>query len=87
MAFQVGSLISMLPAIFLSGFIFPIRSMPHGLQILTYAVPARYFLVIARGIILKGAPLTAYLGDLLFLVLYAAIVLSIAWRRLARQSR
>jgi ABC-2 type transport system permease protein len=87
MAFQVGSLISMLPAIFLSGFIFPIRSMPHLLQILTYAVPARYFLVIARGIILKGAPLTAYAGDLVFLVLYAAIVLSIAWRRLARQSR
>jgi ABC-2 type transport system permease protein len=87
MAFQVGSLISMLPAIFLSGFIFPIRSMPAVLQLLTYAVPARYFLVIARGIILKGAPLTAYGGDLLFLVLYAAIVLSIAWRRLARQSR
>jgi len=87
MAFQVGSLISMLPAIFLSGFIFPIRSMPHVLQILTYAVPARYFLVIARGIILKGAPLTAYGGDLLFLVLYAAIVLAVAWRRLARQSR
>ena len=87
MAFQVGSLISMLPAIFLSGFIFPIRSMPAVLQAITYAVPARYFLVIARGIILKGAPLTAYLGDLAFLVLYAAIVLAIAWRRLARQSR
>jgi ABC-2 type transport system permease protein len=83
MAFQVGSLTSMLPAIFLSGFIFPIRSMPHVLQILTYAVPARYFLVISRGIILKGAPLTAFVGDLGFLLLYGAVVLAFAWRRLA----
>jgi ABC-2 type transport system permease protein len=87
MAFQVGSLTSMLPAIFLSGFIFPIRSMPHVLQAITYAVPARYFLVIARGIILKGAPLTAFLGDLGFLVLYGAIVLAFAWNRLAKSVR
>ena len=82
MAFQVGALTAMLPAIFLSGFIFPIRSMPGALQVVTYAVPARYFLVILRGIILKGAPLTAFLGDLGFLALYAAVVLGIAWRRL-----
>ena len=84
MAFQVGSLTSMLPAIFLSGFIFPIRSMPHVLQLITYAVPARYFLVIARGIILKGAPLTAFLGDLGFLLLYGTVVLAFAWRRLVK---
>jgi ABC-2 type transport system permease protein len=82
MAFQVGSLTSMLPAIFLSGFIFPIRSMPKALQLLTYAVPARYFLVISRGIILKGAPLSAYIGDLGFLLLYGIVVLAFAWRRL-----
>lgn len=87
MAFQVGSLTSMLPAIFLSGFIFPIRSMPRVLQLVTYAVPARYFLVISRGIILKGAPLSAYLGDLGFLVLYGAVVLAIAWHRLVRGER
>ena len=84
MAFQVGSLTSMLPAIFLSGFIFPIRSMPEALQLLTYAVPARYFLVISRGIILKGAPLTAYLGDLGFLLLYGIVVLAFAWRSLVK---
>ena len=84
MAFQVGSLTSMLPSIFLSGFIFPIRSMPAVLQLITYAVPARYFLVISRGIILKGAPLTAYLGDLGFLLLYGLIVLAFAWRRLVK---
>ncbi len=87
MAFQVGSLLSMLPTIFLSGFIFPIRSFPRALQILTYAIPARYFLVISRGIIVKGAPLTTYLDDMGFLTIYAALMLAIAWRRLITEQR
>ena len=85
MAFQVGMASSMLPAIFLSGFIFPIRSMPWPIQVLSHAVPARYFLVIVRGIILKGASLLSYLDDLAFLVLYATVVLGIATARLTRR--
>lgn len=85
LAFQAGSVMSMLPAIFLSGFIFPIRSMPRVLQWLTYAVPARYFNVILRGVILKGVGLGPYLTDLCFLVLYAAVVLTIAYARLTRR--
>jgi ABC-2 type transport system permease protein len=86
MAFQLGSLTSMLPAIFLSGFIFPLRSMPAVLQALTYAVPARYFLVIARGIILKGAPLRAFAGDMMFLLIYGAAVLALAWNRVVKDN-
>lgn len=85
MAFQVGMVSSMLPAIFLSGFLFPIRSMPLPLQALTYAVPARYFNVILRGVILKGAGLSPYGRDLGFLVLYAAVVMTIAYTRLTRR--
>ncbi len=85
MAFQVGSVISMLPAIFLSGFIFPIRSMPAPVQAITYIVPTRYFLVVLRGIILKGAGLDRYGRDLGFLVLYAAVVLAVAYVRLVRR--
>jgi ABC-2 type transport system permease protein len=85
MAFQVGAVTSMLPALFLSGFIFPIRSMPLVLQALTYAVPARYFNVILRGIILKGVGLGPYLWDLGFLVLYATVVMGIAYARLAQR--
>lgn len=85
MAFQVGSLVSMLPAIFLSGFIFPIRSMPAVLQAITYAVPARYFNVVLRGVILKGAGLESYPRDMLFLVLYAVVVLGLAYVRLSRR--
>ncbi len=85
MAFQVGMVTSMLPAIFLSGFIFPIRSMPLALQLITYAVPARYFNVILRGVILKGAGLGPYLGDVGFLLLYAVLVNGIAYARLTRR--
>ena len=44
----------MLPMIYLSGFIFPIENMPPVIQAVTYAIPLRYFLVIVRGIFLKG---------------------------------
>ena len=85
MAFQVGTLTSMLPAIFLSGFIFPIRGMPDALQLITYAVPARYFITVMRGVILKGAGLRPYAQDMAFLVLYAAVVMTIASVRLTRK--
>jgi ABC-2 type transport system permease protein len=85
MAFQVGMVTSMLPAIFLSGFIFPIKSMPFPVQIVSYAVPARYFNVVLRGIILKGGGLASYWDDVLFLVAFAVVVMGIAARRLSRR--
>jgi ABC-2 type transport system permease protein len=85
MAFQMGMVVSLLPAILLSGFIFPIRSMPAVVQAITYAVPARYFLVVVRGIILKGAGLAPYARDIAFLALYGTVVLGIAYFRLTRR--
>lgn len=85
MAFQLGTITSMLPAIFLSGFIFPIRSMPEVLQAVTYLVPARYFLVILRGIVLKEQPLAAYPRDFALLAAFAIAVLGLAWLRLIRE--
>jgi ABC-2 type transport system permease protein len=85
MAFQVGAVSSMLPAIFLSGFIFPIRGMPEVLQYLTYAVPTRHYLVVLRGVVLKGTDLSPYGRPMLYLGLYAAVVLAVASVRLARR--
>jgi ABC-2 type transport system permease protein len=85
MAFQAGAVGSMLPAIFLSGFIFPLHNMPEALQVVSYAVPARYYLVILRGVILKGAPLAAYPDQAVFLLLYAVAVSALAWVRLTRR--
>jgi ABC-2 type transport system permease protein len=84
-AFQLALLISLLPTLILSGFIFPIASMPHALQLITTLVPARYFLIALRGIVLKGAPLATLAAPLLALGLYAAAMLSLASLRLARE--
>jgi ABC-2 type transport system permease protein len=69
----------------LSGFIFPISSMPPALQLVTYAVPARYFLVALRGIVLKGTSLVHLVPQIAALVLYSAAVLGLSTLRLARE--
>lgn len=85
MAFQIGAVASMLPAIFLSGFIFPIRSMPQVLQWITYAVPTRYYLIVVRGIMLKGYGLGPYWEQTVFLTIYATVVFGLAFFRLSRE--
>jgi ABC-2 type transport system permease protein len=59
--------------------------MPLAVQALTYVVPARYFNVILRGVILKGADLMTYAQDLAFLLLYASVTLGVAYARLSRK--
>ena len=63
MAFQLALLTSFLPTLMLSGFIFPdLRACRRSLQAVTYVVPARYFLVALRGIVLKGVGVAALLA-------------------------
>lgn len=57
-AILLAFIVTLIPGLLLSGFIFPISSMPAPVQIITYLIPARYFLVIVRGIFLKGAGFT-----------------------------
>jgi ABC-2 type transport system permease protein len=84
-AFQGGLLVSLLPAMLLSGFIFQIRAMPELLQVITYAIPARYYLVILRGVIIKGSGLGPYLDQMAGLALFAVATLGLASLRLARE--
>jgi len=84
-AFQMALLVSFLPTLMLSGFIFPISSMPRFLQVVTYAVPARYFLIALRGVVLKGAGLEAFGIELIALAVFAVVVLVLASARLRRQ--
>jgi ABC-2 type transport system permease protein len=51
---QISTFFFMMPAFILSGFAFPLENMPQWIQYLTYANPLRYFLVIIRGVFLKG---------------------------------
>ena len=83
-ALFVPLLVSLLPTLMLSGFIFPIASMPEFLQTITRLVPARYFLVALRGIVLKGSGAAQHLPEFGALALYASVVLGLASLRLAK---
>jgi ABC-2 type transport system permease protein len=86
-AFQIAVLTSYMPTLMLSGFIFPISSMPTALQVVTYAVPARYFLTILRGIVLKGVGLLQFWQDLAALMVFATVMLALSSLRLKREWR
>jgi len=85
LAFQVVALLAFLPTMLLSGFVFPISSMPVAIQVITHIVPARYFLVALRGIVLKGTGLHEFWPQLAALALYTTIVLGLASVRLSRE--
>jgi ABC-2 type transport system permease protein len=86
-AFQLAVLVSFLPTLMLSGFIFPIASMPAALRAVTYIVPARYFLIALRGIVLKGVGVPIIWPQLVSLGVYATFVLLLASLRLRSQWR
>jgi ABC-2 type transport system permease protein len=71
---------TMLPSTLLSGMIFPISSMPRPLQIISNIVPARWFIIVARGIMLKGVGLTFLWRETLVLSIMTAILLIAAVR-------
>ncbi len=84
-AFQVALLSSLLPTMMLSGFVFPISSMPVVVQWITHIVPARYFLVVLRAIVLKGAGASAFWEQLVALGMFATVALGLASLRLRRE--
>ena len=71
----------MLPMLYLSGFIFPIENMPEIIQPITYLIPLRYYLVIVRGIFLKGVGLEAFWMDAALMLIWGVGVLSLATMR------
>jgi ABC-2 type transport system permease protein len=73
----------MMPTLLLSGFIFPLDSLPRVLQWLSYVVPARWFLTIVRGIMLKGAGLATLWQETLVLVGMTLLFLARGSRGLA----
>lgn len=84
-AFQVALLSSFLPTFILSGFVFPISSMPAPIQLVTHIVPARYFIVALRSIVLKGVGVEAFWWNLVALAIFATVMLGLASLRLSRE--
>jgi len=78
---MMGALIgTMLPTTLLSGFIFPIESMPWALRALSYIVPARWFVLVARSVMLKGVGLAYLWRPTAVLVAMAAVLLAASTR-------
>lgn len=69
------------PMIYLSGFVFPIENMPRAIQPLTYLIPLRYYLVIVRGIFLKGVGLETLWPQALALLAWGVTILTMATLR------
>ncbi len=80
-AMMMALTITLLPTMMLSGLVFPIASMPWALQQLTYLIPARYFLLIVRGILLKGSGFEQLMVPVLALGAMALVFLVVAIRR------
>jgi ABC-2 type transport system permease protein len=77
-AFSIATFASLLPSVILSGFIFPIESMPLPIQIITNITPAKYFIVILRSIILRGVGLEAFWQQIVYLILFALIMIGLS---------
>ncbi|MGQ9799356.1 MAG: ABC transporter permease [Ignavibacterium sp.] len=77
-AFTLGTFISFLPSVILSGFIFSIDNMPLLVQIITNITPAKFFIVILRNIMLKGVGYETYFMQLIYLMIFALIPLTLA---------
>jgi len=82
LANQAALISGFLPTLLLSGFIFAIDNMPLPIQVVTYIVPARYFISLLRGIYLKGIGLEIMWANAVLLGLYAAIMVIAANKRL-----
>ncbi|UCH32928.1 MAG: ABC transporter permease, partial [Armatimonadota bacterium] len=77
-AMTIAIMATMLPSFLLSGFVFPIASMPRPIQVVTYLIPARYFLVILREIFLKGTGAAVLWRQAVPLVVFALAAIVIA---------
>jgi ABC-2 type transport system permease protein len=85
LATQIAMVATYLPAVLLSGFMFDIASMPTALRLVTYLIPARYYVTVTRGIFLKGVGAAVLWPQALLMLLYAVIGLSLATRAFRKE--
>ncbi|MGD9732613.1 MAG: ABC transporter permease [Desulfamplus sp.] len=81
LASQIAIIAGFMPTLILSGFVFAIENMPIPIQLLTFIVPARYFIAMLRGIYLKGIGLEILWIDAVFLTIYTIIMIILAHKK------
>jgi ABC-2 type transport system permease protein len=85
MASQLAILTTFLPAFLLSGFAYAIYNMPRAIQVITYIVPARYFITILKGIYLKGVGIRELWLNALLLIIFLSIMILLAKRKFKKK--
>ena len=80
---QAAMVVTYLPSFILSGFIFPIKSMPVVVQAITYLIPAKYLIVLIKGIALKGVSVSLLWTQIVFLAVFALAVLAGSVKKLS----
>jgi ABC-2 type transport system permease protein len=78
LAIQLAMMSTFLPSFLLSGFVYSIHNMPKPIQLITWLIPARYFVALLKGIYLKGVGLKVLAGDAALLALFAIVMVGIA---------
>jgi len=84
-AMMLAMMLTMLPAVMLSGFIFAVKNMPVVLQLLSNVIPAKFFVTIIRGIALKGAGLDVLAMQGLYLIILMTVLMLIAGKKFTRR--
>lgn len=77
-AFQAANITALLPSLILSGFIFPIESMPTIIQWVTNITPAKFYVVTLRAILLRGVGLSAFWEQLIYMMIFGIIFIVLA---------
>ncbi len=80
-AMMLALTMTMLPSVMLSGFVFAVKNMPPSLQVMSNVVPAKFFVTIIRGILLKGAGLETLAVQAGYLAIFMTVVIFIASRK------
>jgi ABC-2 type transport system permease protein len=78
-------MMTLLPSVFLSGFFFPIDAMPKFLQLVSYFIPLRYYLVIIRALLIKGVGAASLQGEIIALSLFAVLIMGAATSRFRKR--
>jgi len=84
-AMLMAVLLSLLPSVFLSGFVFPIENTPFVIQLICQVVPATHFLKIIRGIYLKGIGFSILWRDAAFLLVFDVMMIVVAIKRFKKR--
>jgi len=82
---MLTTMFTLLPGIFLSGFLFPLAAMPKVLQAASYVIPLRYFVIVTRGIVLKGVGVDMLLPEVFALSVFALLIMVVTAMRFRKQ--